>query len=45
MSYRRKLGIRALERKESRDMIRYSLSYGLQLAGIGMILILVYLLL
>ena len=45
VSYRRKLGIRALERKESRDMIRYSLSYGLQLAGIGMILILVYLLL
>ena len=45
VSYRWKLGTRALERKESRDMIRFSLSYGLQLAGIGMIFILVYLLL
>ena len=45
VSYRWKLGTRALERRESRDMIRFSLSYGLQLAGIGMIFILVYLLL
>ena len=45
VSYRWKLGTRALERRESRDMIRFSLSYGLQLAGFGMIFILVYLLL
>ena len=45
VSYRWKLGTRALERRESRDMIRFSLSYGLQLAGIGMLFILVYLLL
>ncbi len=45
VSYRWKLGRKALERRESRDMIRFSLSYGLQLAGIGMLFILVYLLL
>lgn len=42
-SYRRRLHSRALEHRESRDMIRFSVSYGLQLAGIGMVLVLIYL--
>lgn len=45
VSYRRQFRRKSLEREVSRDMIRFSLSYGLQLAGIGMVLVMLYLLL
>lgn len=43
VSYRKWLRNRSLEREESYDMIRFSLSYGLQLAGIGLVFVLIYL--
>ncbi|MEY8430516.1 hypothetical protein AALC75_08330, partial [Lachnospiraceae bacterium 48-42] len=43
MTYRLQIRRRRLEHKESRDMIRFSLSYGLQLAGIGLVFVLIYL--
>ena len=43
MTYRLQIRRRRLEHQESRDMIRFSLSYGLQLAGIGLVFVLIYL--
>ncbi len=43
MTYRFRIRRRRLEHQESRDMIRFSLSYGLQLAGIGLVFVLIYL--
>lgn len=43
MTYRWRLRRRRLEHTESREMIRFSLSYGLQLAGIGLVFVLIYL--
>lgn len=43
MTYRFSIRRRRLEHKESREMIRFSLSYGLQLAGIGLVFVLIYL--
>ncbi|SHJ22523.1 complex I subunit 5 family protein [Hespellia stercorisuis] len=45
VSYRRSLRRRKVERKESRLMIRRSLSYGMQMVGIGMLIVVGYLLL
>lgn len=43
IAYRVKLRSRTWARQESYGMIRYSLSYGLQLAGIGLMFVLLYL--
>lgn len=42
-AYRRSIRRRRMEHQESRDMIRFSLSYGLSLSGIGMVFVLIYL--
>ena len=43
MSHRWSIRRRRLAHQESRDMIRFSLSYGLSLSGIGLIFVLIYL--
>ena len=43
MSYRWNIRQKRLAHQESRDMIRFSLSYGLGLSGIGLIFVLIYL--
>lgn len=43
MSYRWSIRRKRLAHQESRDMIRFSLSYGLSLSGIGLIFVLIYL--